>query len=93
MIPLKVLSALKTVRNYNTFQLFQLITIKTMNSVYSDLIDCVSEPCHLAWLTREDSFLLNFVHFAKCSDGRELKALDKSHFANCSQVTINSNFK
>ena len=59
---------------------------------FKDLIDCSSDPCHLAWLAREDSFLLNFVYEAECSDGTKLKYLSKDYFANCLVYCYNSNF-
>jgi len=39
-------------------------------------IDCVEDPCHLAWLVRDNPILLNAVPDAQCANGTSLKNLN-----------------
>lgn len=41
----------------------------------ADPIDCVEDPCHLAWLMRDDQ-LQKHVKGGRCSDGTNLADLD-----------------
>ena len=47
-----------------------------MHYIMIDPIDCKSDPCHLAWLVRDNRHLLASISGGKCSDGTELKNLD-----------------
>lgn len=49
-----------------------------------DPFDCESDPCHLAWLLRDERHLLKSVSQARCSrDGRLFVEIDRSLFGNC----------
>ena len=50
---------------------------KLFNGFYFlDPIDCVEDPCHLAWLVRDNPILLNAVPDAQCANGTSLKNLN-----------------
>ena len=51
--------------------------------VLKDPIDCVSDPCHLAWLIRDNRNLLKVVDGATCSNGTGFEELDPDGFQNC----------
>ena len=50
---------------------------------YADPIDCETDPCHLAWLLRDNRYLLSSFSDAKCSNGTELKKVDRRMFGHC----------
>ena len=57
--------------------------LKNVVSFTSDPFDCVSDPCHLAWLIRDNRQLLDQVPAARCSNGVAFKDLDVSQFNDC----------
>ena len=48
---------------------------------YADPIDCVSDPCHLAWLVRDNPTLLKATPGVECSNGTQVKDLNPGLFA------------
>jgi len=48
-----------------------------------DPIDCESDPCHLAWLTRDNPQLMKALPHAMCSNGIHLNEIDSAVFSNC----------
>ena len=58
--------------------------------MYADKIDCVSDPCHLAWLIRDNRNLLKVVGNGRCTDGKRFEDIDpNTFFSSCeSPVTL-----
>ena len=44
----------------------------------SDPIDCENDPCHLAWIVRDNRILLNAIPGAQCSNGTSFMNLNPS---------------
>ena len=53
-----------------------------------DPIDCESDPCHLAWLLRDNRDLMGPIYRATCSNGTEFENLDPNAFANCPVTNV-----
>ena len=47
---------------------------------YIDPIDCESDPCHLAWLIRDNQYLFGVIQNATCSNGKTLEELNPEDF-------------
>jgi hypothetical protein len=63
-----------------------MLILKTSNWVFelnTDAFDCVNDPCHLAWLVRDNRNLLSTVQQGKCSNGSSFDQLDVNEFQNC----------
>ena len=61
---------------------------------FSDPFDCETDPCHLAWLIRDNRHLLAPIYGATCSNGTQFTQLisnDFSHCPNTSQIIYNNN--
>ena len=50
----------------------------------TDPFDCRSDPCHLAWLLRDNRNLLGSVENARCEDGTPVEDLSPVLFEECS---------
>lgn len=48
-----------------------------------DPIDCTDDPCHLAWLIRDNPNLLRYVKYGECSNGTLFENLNPFGFENC----------
>ena len=73
---------------------FKLSIIKDSEMNYKNLnldpIDCESDPCHLAWLVRDNRQLLKVIPNADCEWKAvltPLERLDLNIFNNCATVT------
>ena len=44
--------------------------------IFKGSFDCVTEPCHLAWLIRDNRHLLQTVHNGRCLNGTRFEDLD-----------------
>ena len=51
--------------------------------VYTGPIDCETDPCHLAWLIRDNRQLLPAVFLANCANGTSLQDLNANEFSSC----------
>lgn len=74
------------VRNYINVSVDQKLYACTLlnyyYNLYVDPFDCDSDPCHLAWLLRDNRNLLTkLFNSARCSDGRYFEPA--SLFADC----------
>lgn len=49
----------------------------------ADPFDCYSNPCHLAWLLRDNRNLLNSLTNARCADGTAFEDLSSNLFDKC----------
>jgi len=50
----------------------------------TDPFDYYTDPCHLAWLCRDNRNLLNYLIGADCNgSGESFEALSPDYFANC----------
>ena len=49
----------------------------------TDPIDCTSDPCHMAWLIRDNPSLMRHVYYANCSNGTRFEDLDRNGYNNC----------
>ena len=52
--------------------------IKRAVCFLSDPIDCENDPCHLAWIVRDNRILLNAIPGAQCSNGTSFMNLNPS---------------
>ena len=53
----------------------------------TDAIDCKTDPCHLAWLIRDNPNLLKVVGNGRCTDGTRFEDIDpKTFFNTCGTV-------
>ena len=57
--------------------------ILSINFLYADVINCSIDPCELAWLIRDNRWLLPFVTNAVCFNGTAFNNLNFYWFANC----------
>ena len=64
------------------FFLNQIIIPK--NGIFDiDPFDCESDPCHLAWLIRDNRDLFGRLDDARCSNGTLFNQLDPDGFNQC----------
>lgn len=61
-----------------------------MNVLYADPFDCYSDPCHLAWLLRDNRHLLDRLLSGQCEDFTYLSKLPIEMFEECEPVPITS---
>jgi len=64
--------------------------IKLSNNIcklYLDPIDCESDPCHMAWIIRDNRRLLSVVNDGQCSNGTLFNQLDPNEYTDC-QVSL-----
>ena len=55
--------------------------------MFTDAIDCKNDPCHLAWLIRDNPNLLKVVGNGRCADGTRFEDIDpKTFFSTCETV-------
>ena len=54
-----------------------------ITTYHSAPIDCVTDPCHMAWLIRDNRNLLSAIGFATCADGTPFGQLSANNYANC----------
>ena len=52
-------------------------------AITTDAIDCESDPCHLAWLLRDNRQFLNALLQASCSNGSAFDQLDPTGYDGC----------
>ena len=65
---------------------------KLFNGFYFlDPIDCVEDPCHLAWLVRDNPILLNAVPDAQCANGTSLKSLNPATLCYVNKIICSLN--
>nr|CAG4641628.1 EOG090X04MD [Eurycercus lamellatus] len=58
-------------------------------SLAGNPIDCESDPCHLAWIIRDNrELLLTFVLEGVCSNGTPFSALDEQVLASCPSTKL-----
>ena len=48
-----------------------------------DPINCTDDPCHLAWLIRDNPNLLEYVKYGECSNGTRFEHLNPFGFEDC----------
>ena len=53
------------------------------SSLITDPIDCTTDPCHLAWLIRDNRQLINYVRYGYCSNGTAFSDLNAFGYSNC----------
>ena len=50
----------------------------------TDKFDCYTDPCHLAWLCRDNRSLLRRVIGARCNgNGEFFEQMSQDYFSNC----------
>ena len=54
--------------------------------ILSDPFDCDTDPCHMAWLIRDNPSLLPAVEGATCSNGLNFNQLNQLNYTNCTSV-------
>ena len=54
-----------------------------INIADTDPFDCASDPCHMAWLIRDNRDLLTPVASAQCSNGTWFTDLNPSALKGC----------
>ena len=54
--------------------------------MFIDPLDCTADPCHLAWIMRDDWDLLRLVPNARCSNGSLISELQWPEFESCPKV-------
>lgn len=54
--------------------------------ILSDPFDCYSDPCHLAWLLRDNRHLLNHLLSGQCEDSTYLSNLPVEMFEGCEPI-------
>ena len=68
--------------------MFQLFIFECMCLFYVlDPIDCESDPCHLAWLTRDSPQLMKALPYGMCSNGLHLNEIVSTVFCTCSTLS------
>jgi len=72
------------------FKIYQ-IYIEQLNSFNLDPIDCEMDPCHLAWLIRDNRHLLSAIG-GQCSNGTLFDYLDPNAFTDFPVIIIVSYF-
>ena len=58
----------------------------------TDLIDCESDPCHLAWIVRDNPIMMNTIPGAQCSNGTSLRDLNPSTLCFVRKLSIKITF-
>ena len=51
--------------------------------IYSDPFDCKTDPCHLAWLLRDNRNYLDYIDGAACFNGTTFDQLIPNGIKNC----------
>ena len=62
---------------------FIMFITSYIQSSYTDPIDCESDPCHLAWLIKDNRYLLNPIADGVCSNGTKFTDVDSNYFTFC----------
>ena len=88
-VRIQFLLAVKYKKHHKDFQ--SKIFLKNAIGNFTDPFNCYCDPCHLAWLCRDNRNLLSHVFGAKCygtgvgNDNVFFEQISPDYFTNCPQ--------